>query len=273
MSPLLLMMSCILGIVLVVITSGFVGINGINKQTSLQVTQVTQLKSNVIFEDNFATGTRPDANKWTYELGYMRNNEKQFFTNNNSNIRDGYMIIESRRENTNGFNYTSASVTTRGKFQFTYGTLEIRAQIPATRGSWPAAWLLPVDGPWPDAGEIDLFENVGYEPDVVHASVHTANKNGANKNRDGATATTKISASDFNVYKLIWTEDKLEFQVNGTTYLTYKNERTGSRDWPFDKPFYLILNNSIGGDWGGLQGIDDASFPCQYIIDYVKVYK
>lgn len=244
------------------------------RRTTKLIPQLVLGKS-LQFEDTFDTYSgKPDPRKWTYEIGAVRNNEAQFYTDNNAVVKNGMLVIEARREQRNGMNFTSASVITKGRFSFCYGVLEVRAKVPNNgRGAWPACWLLPENGGWPEGGEIDLMEQVSYDPNTVHASIHTANRNGQNKNRDGATANTRINAGEFCTYQLIWTKDMLDFRVNGSSFFKYRNPGTGSSDWPFDRPFYILCNLAVGGSWGGIEGIEDNKFPMQFVVDYVRVYQ
>jgi beta-glucanase (GH16 family) len=244
------------------------------KRTTLVTQPMVKGSRKLVWSDEFNTNGAPDPTKWTYELGKIRNNELQTYTNRRENARveNGNMVIEVRNES-NG--YTSASVISKGRFAFTYGRLEVRAKWPNVRGLWPAIWLLPEDdGKWPINGEIDIMESVGYDPNVVHASIHTANKNGQNKNRQGATAYTQVNNTEFHVYALEWTAQKMDFFVDDRMYFSYKNPGTGFNDWPFsNQKFYILCNIAWGGSWGQVQGIDPSKLPAQMHIDYVRVYQ
>ena len=232
----------------------------------------------LVFSDEFETPGAPDPAKWGYELGYIRNNEKQYYTSRPENVRaeGGSLVIEGRKEAYQGFAYTSASVHTFGRFEFLYGREEVRAKLPTGRGAWPAIWMLGVNLPqvgWPACGEIDIMENVGFDPLRIHASVHTAAYNHTIGTQKTASVTVASPADDFHVYSLDWYPDRIEIAVDGRGYFTFRNEGTGSRSWPFDKPHHLLVNLAIGGAWGGQQGIDDALFPKRYLVDYVRVYR
>ena len=144
------------------------------------------------------------------------------------------------------------------------------------RGTWPAIWMLPTDweyGDWPKSGEIDIMENVGYDPDTIVGSSHTEKYNHA----IGTQKNAKIACPDcykaFHVYALEWEEDEYRLYVDDQLYFTFKNEGTGYEVWPYDKRFHILLNLAIGGNWGGQKGIDDSLFPHVFEIDYVRVYK
>ncbi len=254
----------------------------------------------LVWSDEFDKPGVPDPAKWDYETGFVRNAEKQFYTRGrkeNARVEDGKLVIEARKERwrnpafdaaakaTDGkrrgrgpeyADYTSASLITRGKASWTRGRIEVRAQLPSGRGTWPAIWMLGTDireAGWPACGEIDIMEFVGYEPGIVHANVHTQKYNHVKKTGKGDKVTVPDASDAFHVYALEWFPDRLDFFVDGKKYFTYRNEGTGADSWPFDRDQYLILNLAIGGAWGGQKGIDDAVFPQRYVVDYVRVYR
>lgn len=226
--------------------------------------------------------TRPDTARWAYDVGGsgFGNNELQFYTRNrpeNSRIENGVLIIEAHKENWENRNYTSAKLRTKGKVEWKHGRVEVRAKLPAGRGTWPAIWMLAAKEPlvWPNDGEIDIMEHVGYDPGVVHGTVHTQAYNHVKKTQQGAQITVPDFSTAFHVYAIDWTTDKIDFKVDGKTYFTFDKESYGKRyeQWPFDQPFYLILNLAIGGNWGGQKGVDDAIFPQRMEVDWVRVYQ
>jgi beta-glucanase (GH16 family) len=230
------------------------------------------------FSDEFEAPGAPDPAKWAYELGYIRNNEKQYYTSRPENVRveGGNLIIEGRKEPFQGFGYTSASINTLGRFEFQYGRIEVRAKLPSGIGMWPAIWTLGVNRKtvgWPACGEIDIMENVGFDPLKIHGSVHTAAYNHTIGTQKTATVDIANPADDFHVYALEWYPDRIEVAVDGQKYFTFRNEGTGTRVWPFDAPQYLLINLAIGGSWGGQKGIDDAKLPQKYLVDYVRIYQ
>jgi beta-glucanase (GH16 family) len=230
------------------------------------------------FDDEFDHAGAPDPAKWTPELGYVRNEEAQYYTARPENVRveNGMLVIEAHKERYQGFSYTSASITTFDHRQFLYGRVEVRAKLPAGLGTWPAIWLLGADinqVGWPACGEIDIMENVGHEPLRIYGTVHTPAYNHTLKTSKGGTIEIESPSDGFHVYGVEWSPDRVDFFVDERRYFTFQNERRGNAVWPFDKPQYLILNLAIGGDWGGERGIDDQLFPHRSLIDYVRVYR
>ena len=234
----------------------------------------------LVWEDNFDVDGLPDENIWDYEEGYIRNNEAQYYTKKrleNARVENGNLVIEARKDNWQGKDITSASLHTYGHKHMTYGRIEVRAKLPTGTGTWPAIWTLGTSirngTKWPDCGEIDIMENVGFDPDVIHANIHTKSYNHVLGTNKGDKITVKKPYEDFHVYAVEWFEDRMDFYVDDTKYFSFSNENSGKATWPFDDPHYLIINLAIGGGWGGQQGIDDTIFPKKYYIDYVKVYK
>lgn len=235
-------------------------------------------KWELVWSDEFNVDGMADPNKWSYEEGYIRNKELQYYTKarpENARVEDGMLVIETRKDHFEGHPITSASLHTRGKASWRYVRIEVRAKLPTGKGMWPAIWMLGVDRSqgWPACGEIDIMENVGFDPLTIHANVHTKaynHKIGTNK---GDKIKVKDPSKHFHVYAIEWFEDHIDFFVDGKKYFTFENEGTGHDVWPFDKPHYLILNAAYGGSWGGSKGVDDSILPQKYFIDYVRVYK
>lgn len=231
------------------------------------------------WSDEFCYEGLADESKWNYETGFVRNQEKQYYTKaraENARVEDGSLIIESRKEKYEKGQYTSASLHTWHKAQWLYCRLEVRAKLPTGKGMWPAIWMLGTNRArvgWPACGEIYIMENVGFDPDVICANAHTKAYNHTKRTNKGSKIRGEKPYERYHVYAIEWYEDRIDFFFDDEKYFTFENEGAGNDVWPFDKPHYLILNAAIGGTWGGQKGIDDAIFPQKYYIDYVRVFK
>lgn len=242
----------------------------------------------LVWADEFDRDGRPNPEKWSYDAGGDGggNEELQYYTDNrpaNARVQDGRLIIEARNERWKGHYYTSARLTTKGKGDWTYGRIEVRARLPSGRGTWPAIWMLPSQEKyggehWLDNGEIDIVEHVGHEPNRIHTTVHTKAYNAL----DGTQRTSEIhvpgAQSEFNVYAIEWTPTEIRGYVNDRHHFTFENERrlnpdAGDEEWPFDQPFHLILHLAVGGTWGGMEGIDASIWPQRLEVEYVRVYE
>jgi len=233
----------------------------------------------LVWSDEFEYEGLPDSTKWNYEVGYKRNNEKQYYTEKrfeNARVENGNLIIEARKEEYKDFHYTSASIHTKNTANWTYGRVEVKAKLPTGKGTWPAIWMLGTnisEVGWPECGELDIMENVGFDPNRIHFNIHTEAYNHVKGTNKGATITADKPYENFYVYAMEWFEDRIDFYFNDTKAFTFKNEYKTWKEWPYFEPEYLIINLAIGGSWGGQQGIDDCIFPQKYYIDYVRVYK
>ena len=232
----------------------------------------------LVWSDEFDKDGLPDPAKWGYEVGMLRNKELQWYTKDrldNARVEGGNLVITARKEPYGNAGYTSASLNTRATFPFTYGRIEVRAKLPTGRGTWPAIWTLGVDHEtWPVCGEIDIMEHVGFDPDQVHATVHTGAYNHLKNTHKGHAEPLPKAAAEFHVFAADWTTTGIAFFLDGKQISSYPNDGKGDREtWPFTTPQYLLLNLAIGGGWGGAQGIDDSVFPATYLIDYVRIYQ
>ncbi len=233
----------------------------------------------LVWSDEFNVAGMPDPAKWDYEEGFVRNRELQYYTRarrENARVEEGTLVIEARKENYKGAKYTSASLITHGKASWTYGRIEVKAKIPTGRGMWPAIWTLGEDRRqtgWPACGELDIMENVGFDPDTIHANVHTKKYNHMKGNNKGSRIKADRPYDAFHVYALEWFPERIDFFFDDKKYFTYENEKSGVDAWPFDKPQYLILNIAVGGSWGGQKGVDDSIFPQKMLVDYVRIYQ
>jgi licheninase len=255
--------------------------NNTSKSVIVQPTS-REISWEQVWGDEFDGQGLPDGSKWTYETGGdgWGNQEQQFYTRedmDNARVEDGTLIIEARKESVQGSAYTSARLNSRESW--TYGRVEVRAKVPAGRGTWPAVWMLADndtygDQYWPDNGEIDIMEHVGYEEGVIHGTIHTKAFNHIEGTDKGSSRTISTATSEFHTYALEWTPGEIRVSVDGQTYFTFQNrEQYSWQEWPFDQPFHLLLNVAVGGTWGGAEGIDDSAFPERMVLDYVRVYK
>ena len=233
----------------------------------------------LVWADEFDRDGAPDPAKWKPEVGMIRNNELQYYTENrreNARVEGGNLVLEARHEPFEKAGYTSASLTTAGKASWLYGRVEVRAKIPAGRGLWPAIWMLGNkigEVGWPACGEIDIMENVGFDPDQIHCTVHTKAYNHVLGTQRGKSIPVATPSADFHVYAADWTEKEIVMTFDGKEVLRFPNEGSGEDAWPFDQPHYLILNVAVGGGWGGQKGVDESVFPQRMLVDYVRVYQ
>ena len=238
-----------------------------------------------VWSDEFDKPGATDPAKWTYEVGGhgWGNKEAQFYTDNrreNSRViadkKTGRLVIEARKEEFSGAKYTSARL--KSVADWTYGRMEIRAKLPGGTGTWPALWLLPTATSygtklWPDNGEIDIMEQVGFDSSRIHGSIHTLTYNHIISTQKTVNITLSDLMTNYHVYRLEWMPHEIRIYIDDVGYFTYPRTLAEWQVWPFDKPFALRLNLAVGGNWGGAQGIDDSVFPRSMEIDYVRVFK
>lgn len=235
-----------------------------------------QKQYDLVWEENF-DGNQLDPKIWNFELGDgcpnlcgWGNNEAQLYTDTNHKLENGFLTITTKKE---GNVYSSTRITTKDKKEFQYGKIEARAKLPIGSGLWPAFWMLGAnisEVGWPQCGEIDILEYVGKEPDIIFTSLHTQASHGNTIN----TKKTKIEAIEegFHVYAIEWNQDKIAFFVDDALVYTFQPEEKNEATWPYDQPFYFIINVAIGGNFGG-PVIDDTIFPQDFVMDYIRVYQ
>jgi beta-glucanase (GH16 family) len=249
------------------------------KPTEIVVEKYWQFESTPIWQDEFNIGVSPDATKWTFETGGngWGNNELQYYTSGvNSSISNGNLVITAKKETSQNKDYTSARMITKGKGDWLYGRFEIKAKLPKGRGTWPAIWMLSSDnayGNWPSSGEIDIMEHVGYDVNNVHCSIHTSSFNHTRGTQKSTSKFIADAVDAFHIYRIDWTPFAVRGYIDGVAYFEFLNNNTGFTAWPFNKPFHLLLNVAVGGNWGGVQGVDNTAFPATMEVDYVRVYK
>lgn len=229
----------------------------------------------------------PNPDKFSYDVGGTGwgNNELQYYTDarlENAFVEDGLLTIRAIKEDYMGSDYTSARLVTKYKGDWQYGRIQVRAKMPEGRGTWSALWMLPTDwvyGGWPFSGEIDIMEHVGYDPDTIHGTIHTGAYNHGLNTQIGYSKTLPSADSAFHVYEMIWEPGKIELFVDGERFAVFGYNADlntfieNSDAWPFDERFHLILNVAIGGNWGGVMGVDDSAFPTEMQVDYVRVFQ
>ncbi|MER7639876.1 ricin-type beta-trefoil lectin domain protein [Streptomyces sp. NPDC058420] len=241
----------------------------------------------VTFSDTFdgAAGSAVNSSKWTQETGdNVNNHEREYYTSGTNNASldgQGHLVITAKKENPANYQcwygtcqYTSARMNTSGKFSAQYGHVEARMKIPRGQGMWPAFWMLGTDigsVGWPNSGEIDVMENVGFEPSTVHGTIHGPGYSGANGIGAGYTLPNGQAFADaFHTFAVDWAPNSIKWSVDGVVYETRTPADVGGNTWAFNKPFFLILNLAVGGDWPGDPNSATA-FPAQLVVDSVSV--
>jgi beta-glucanase (GH16 family) len=238
-------------------------------------------KYELVWQDEFEYEGTPDHAKWSFDTGAggWGNNELQCYTGSVSNacVDDGRLFLKAFKDKCGGAEYTSARLTTRVSWQ--YGRFEVRAKLPKGAGSWPAIWMLPESirkgEEWPRCGEIDIMEHVGKNEDMIHVSLHSELYNHAIGTQRTHFEKLERVTEFFHDYAVEWTPEAMEFFLDGRVAARYAKGENGSDaesgGWPFDKPFFLILNIAVGGNWGG--PVDDFALPYVMEIEHVRVYQ
>ncbi len=231
----------------------------------------------LVWSDEFTIPGLPDPKKWSYDIGGngWGNQEKQVYTRADSktaSVKNGSLFITAYK--TPEGKYHSARLITRGIADWRYGRIEIRARLPRGKGTWAGIWMLPTDdayGDWPTSGEIDILEFAGYQPDSIFTGLHldAYNQELGNQKRKGHYL--PMNWQDFHIYAIEWLENHIHFKIDGNTVYSFKKEKDEMEIWPFDQPFYLIMNLAIGGRSAGEKGIDDSVLPQSFEVDYVRI--
>ena len=239
----------------------------------------------LVWNDEF-DGPALNLEKWSYEIGGhgWGNNELQYYSDDDSTafIQDGKLVIradlvpQGTGSSDNLRYFSSARLRTSGKGDWRYGRIEVKAKLALGQGIWPAIWMLPTDwmyGGWPESGEIDIMEHVGYDPGRVHGSIHTGSYNHKiNTQRGGSKLLDKIS-SKFYVYAIEWYEDRIDFLIDDAKYFSFQNDgKNDFNTWPFNQRFHLLINIAVGGDWPGSPD-ETTQFPTEMEVEYVRVYE
>ena len=239
----------------------------------------------LVWNDEF-DGPALNLEKWSYEIGGhgWGNNELQYYSDDDSTafIQDGKLVLradivpQGTGSADNLRYFSSARLRTSGKGDWRYGRIEVKAKLALGQGIWPAIWMLPTDwtyGGWPESGEIDIMEHVGYDPGRVHGSIHTGSYNHKiNTQRGGSRLLDKIS-SKFYVYAIEWYEDRIDFLIDDAKYFSFQNDgKNDFNTWPFNQRFHLLINIAVGGDWPGSPD-ETTQFPTEMEVEYVRVYE
>ncbi len=249
-----------------------------NTSINYAITVTVETELSLIWQDEFDQDGAPDTSKWGYNIGVgdngWGNNESQYYTDrlDNAIVENGVLKIIAKKEDYQGSGYTSARLLTSGKFEFTYGRVDVKAKLPSGGGVWPAIWMLGANFGtvgWPACGEIDIMEYVGNNPGQISSALHTTSSSGATVNHD----VTAISneTSEFHIYSTIWTENSITFLLDDVAYYTYDPSTKNDATWPFYNDQFLILNIAMGGNLGG--SIDPNFDVSTMEIDYVRVYQ
>jgi len=232
----------------------------------------------LVWQDEFETLRLPDTGKWWFETGKSGwgNNELQNYVpgfvgqDTCALVSGGTLKIIAKKR---GSEVVSIRMNTIESW--TYGYFEARMKLPSGKGTWPAFWMLPKNfTTWPGDGEIDIMEEVGYDPNNIVCTIHCKAYNHSIGTQKGSTRRVPTAQTDFHIYAVEWTADYIYGFVDGIRYFAFANDKAGNKDtWPFNAPFYLKLNLAWGGNWGGAQGVDESALPATYEIDYVRVYQ
>ena len=232
----------------------------------------TTEKNELIWSDEFNYSGLPDPGKWVNEVGYIRNNELQYYTEQrieNSVVKDGCLMIIARKEPFQDYGYTSASINTLGKFGFMYGRAEARMKLPVGQGIWPAFWMMGTNRPevgWPRCGEIDIMEHINSTMKLV-GTAHWHNE----KHVSSGTS-IPCDVTEFHNYAVEWDKDSIRWLLDDIRYNAISITDSVDSTHEFHKPFYLLLNLAIGGNWP--KNPDSTTvFPDTVYIDWVRVYQ
>ena len=230
-------------------------------------------------EFNGAAKTPPNSGKWTYDLGAggWGNKELETYTKLPENVSQdgqGHLVITAIKT---ASGYTSARLKTQGKFTVKYGKIAVRMKIPHGQGMWPAFWMLGNDiksTGWPACGEIDVMENIGKEPSIVHGTIHGPGYSGAKGiSHQYALPNGQALSDDFHVYAVEWSPAAITFFLDDKPYATVTPaDLPAGTHWVYSHPFFLLLNLAVGGDWPGNPD-NTTHFPQTLIVDWVRVWK
>jgi len=229
----------------------------------------------LVWSDEFNVDGAPDTTNWVYDIGHgsngWGNNEVQYYTSNADNVlvKDGKLVIQAIKKDGK---WTSARLKSQGKRNWTYGKIVFSARLPVGKGTWPALWMLGENITslgWPACGEIDIMEHVGRNPGIVQCALHTRASHGDTENKQSLPVGS--FNTEFHTYEANWTEEQIDFLIDGKLYYTYKPAVRDNDHWPYNTPFFIIMNVAIGGGFGG--EVDPAISEAKMEVDYVRVYE
>ena len=242
----------------------------------------------LLWADEFNTDSLNEAD-WNYLLGTgynndgsgWGNNELQYYRRENTSIRDGKLVITARVEEYENRSYTSSRLTTDDKHEFTFGRIDVRALLPIGQGIWPAIWMLGADFPdgqgWPSAGEIDIMEYLGHDPNTVYGTIHYGSGLGENYRYKSDSTSVKGRApfrEAYHTFSIDWRRDTIDWLLDGEPFhrFTAAEAEASGQPYPFNAPQYLLLNLAVGGNWPGNPD-STTRFPQEFLVDYVRVYQ
>ena len=234
-------------------------------------TATTPTTYTMVWSDEF-NGTAVDSTNWTFETGSLGvNNEKEYYQGQNATVANGNLVITAKQESVGGFPYTSARMNTARKVNATYGRIEARIKLPMGAGLWPAFWMLGANinsgVAWPGCGEIDIMEHVNADS-VIYGTMHWSS--GGGLTNYGLTTTT--SPSGYHIYAIDWDTNSIRWYVDNNLYATGSIANNVNSTDAFHKPFFIILNLAVAGDFPG-QTVDQSKLPASMYVDYIRVYK
>jgi beta-glucanase (GH16 family) len=242
------------------------------KTSSVSKTITVTVVQGLVWSDDFDKAGKPNPANWGYDLGAggWGNNEAEYYTDriDNAEVSDGTLKIILKKESYQGSSYTSARLLSKGKFSFKYGTVKVRAKLPAGGGTWPAIWMLGDNistVSWPACGEIDIMEHLGNQLNKIYGTLHYTGHSGGSA--EGGSTVITNATTEFHVYSLEWSPTMIKFFVDDALYYSHGNTGT----LPFNQNFFMILNVAMGGNFGG--AIDPNFTQAEMEIDYVKVYQ
>jgi beta-glucanase (GH16 family) len=234
----------------------------------------------MVWSDEFNGAGPVDASKWIYETGNNNgwgNNELENYTTSTNNVLQNgeNLIIQAQKS---GNSYTSGRILTKGKQNFQFGRIDVRAKLPKGKGLWPAIWMLGSDidqNNWPNCGEIDIMEAMGQNSNRFLSTMHFADVSGSHA-QDG-TSWVDLANDNFHTYSVVRSKDQMRFFLDGKQYYSFTPANTGSKNYPFNNNFFVILNLAVGGNFLGPNGSGNPDgstvFPQQMQVDYVRYYQ